>query len=138
MIKKKSLSQEDNKTWENFIKNPTDIYDKDKESSKDLRKKRYKFDLHGFTLNDANEKIKEIIMYCAQNNFREILLITGKGNHSKNENDVYVSKDLGKLKYSVPDYLETEMELKKYILSVSEADVKDGGEGALIIKLKNL
>ena len=110
-----------------FYKNPTDIYDEDKKSSKDLRKKDIN-SIHGFTLNDANEKIKEIIMYCAQNNFREILLITGKRKSFQKWKWCLCFKDLGKLKYSVPDYLETEMELKKYVLSVTEADVKDGGE----------
>ena len=140
MIKKKSLSKEDREAWNNFIKNPTHIYDKDKtKSSKGLNKKvRYKFDLHGFTLNNANKKIKEIIEFCLENKFKEILLITGKGSHSKNDQDIFVSKEFGKLKYSVPDYLKSNPDLNKYILSINEAELRDGGEGALVIKLRSI
>ena len=138
MIKKKKSNVEDKKTWEDYIKNPSDIYDKDKATSNDiLRKERYKFDLHGFTLDEANSKVKEIINHCVKNKFREILLITGKGIHSASDNDAYISKDLGKLKYSVPEFIKTS-ELNKFIISINDAKKKDGGEGAIIIKLKNL
>ena len=139
MIKKKDPNQEDKKTWENYIKNPSDIYDKDKATSNDiLRKERYKFDLHGFTLDEANSKVKEIINHCVKNKFREVLLITGKGIHSASDNDAYISKDLGKLKYSVPEFIRNNSELNKFIISINDAEKKDGGEGALIITLKNL
>ena len=139
MNKKKDLIQEDKKTWEDYIKNPTDIYDKDQSISNDNRRKeRFKFDLHGFTLDEANSKVKEIINHCVKNKFREVLLITGKGIHSTSDNDAYISKDLGKLKYSVPEFIKTNPELNKLIISINEAEKKDGGEGALIIKLKNL
>ena len=139
MIKKKDSNQEDKKIWENYIRNPSDIYDKDKNTSNDIRRKnRYKFDLHGFTLEEANIKVKEIIEYCIKNKFREILLITGKGIHSTSDEDAYTSKDLGKLKYSVPNYIKTNSEINKLIISIHDAEKKDGGEGAIIIKLKNL
>ena len=138
MKKKKESLQEDKKTWEDYIKNPSDIYDKDKNFSKTQRRDRYKFDLHGFTLDEANIKVKEILQHCIKNRFRELLLITGKGMHSKNEEDAYVSKDLGKLKYSVPEFIKTNTDLNKLIISISDAKMKDGGEGAIIIKLKDL
>ena len=139
MIKKKDPNQEDKKTWEDYIKNPSDIYDKDKATTNDiLRKERYKFDLHGFTLDEANSKVKEIINHCIKNKFREILLITGKGIHSTSDKDAYISKNLGKLKYSVPEFIKTNLELNKFIISIKDAEKKDGGEGALIIKFKNL
>ena len=138
MIKKKDPSQEDKKTWEEYIKNPSDIYDKDQGSSnKFQRRERYKFDLHGFTLDEANNKVKEIIEYCLKNKFKELLLITGKGIHSTNDEDAYISKNLGKLKYSVPEFIKTS-ELNKFIISINDAEKKDGGEGAIIIRLKNL
>ena len=137
MIKKKSLSQEDKKTWDDFIKDPSDIYDKDK-SLRSSKKERYKFDLHGFTLDEANKKVRDILLSCLKNKYKELLLITGKGLHSTNYNDVYVSKDLGKLKYSVPEFIKSNPDLNKHVLSVNEADIKDGGEGAILIKLKNL
>ena len=139
MIKKKDPNQEDKKTWEDYIKNPSDIYDKDRSNSNDIRRKeRYKFDLHGFTLDEANSKVKEIIYHCVKNKFRELLLITGKGIHSTTDKDVYISKNLGKLKYSVPEFIKTNSELNKFIISINDAEKKDGGEGALIITLKNL
>ena len=139
MIKKKDPSQEDKKTWEEYIKNPSDIYDKDQNVSNSIqRRERYKFDLHGFTLDEANNKVKEIINHCIKNKFKEILLITGKGIHSTNEENTYVSESLGKLKYSVPEFIKSDEELRKHILSIKEADLKDGGEGAILIKLRNL
>ena len=139
MIKKKDLSKEDKKTWENYIKDPFDIFDKDISVSKNnLIKKQYKFDLHGFTLENANEKVKQIVLYCVENKYKEILLITGKGIHSTNEKDIFISRDLGKLRYSVPEFLNTDAELSKYLLSISDADQKDGGDGAIIVKLKSL
>ena len=139
MIKKKDLSKQDIDTWETYIKNPSDLYDKDKNITQTKeRKSRFKFDLHGYTLDEANQKVKEIIISCSKNKFREILLITGKGLHSSSDNDAFVSKNLSKLKYSVPEFIKNNKETSKLIFSISEADIKDGGEGAILVKLKNL
>ena len=139
MIKKKDLSQKDKEAWENFTKQPSNIYDKELENKKvNLRKNRFKFDLHGFTLEDANKKIKEIILSGAANKYNEILLITGKGLHSNTDKDTYVSQELSKLKYSVPEFINNNSSLNKYVISISEAPSKDGGTGAILIKLKNL
>ena len=139
MIKKKNLSEEDKKIWEDYTKSPSDVYDKEKKSiASSLRKERYKFDLHGFTLDEANKKVREIILSCINNRYKEILLITGKGLHSTTENDTYVSKSLSKLKFSVPEFIGNNDELSKHIISITGADIKDGGEGAILIKLKNL
>ncbi len=138
MSKKKDLSQKDKKTWEDYIKDPSDIYDKDKNNQKIARKERYKFDLHGFTLDEANKKVKEILLFCTNNNYEELLLITGKGLHSSGDKDVYTSKEFGKLKFSVPEFIRTDPDIKNLIVSINVANVKDGGEGAILIKLKNL
>ena len=139
MIKKKNISQKDINIWKSYIKNPTGIINKDKiqEDSK-LNYSRFKYDLHGFTLLEANEKVKEIILLCVKKNYREILLIKGKGIHSNTEKNIYVSKDLSKLKYSVPEYIKSDLDLSKHIVSISNADKIDGGDGAIIIKLKKL
>ena len=139
MIKRKDLSKEDIDTWDSYIKNPSDIYDKDKNIFKDQeRKVRFKFDLHGFSLDEANQKVREIIISCAKNKYREILFITGKGLHSTSDKNAFVSKNLSKLKYSVPEFINNNDELSKLIISISDADIKDGGEGAIIVKLKKL
>ncbi len=139
MIKKKESNQDDNQVWEDYLKNPSDIYDKDKNTSININKReRYKFDLHGFSLNEANSKVKEILEYCIKNKFKELLLVTGKGLHSTNYEDAYISKDLGKLKYSVPEFIKNNSDLNQFIVSINDADKSDGGEGAIIIRLKNL
>ena len=139
MIKKKNISQEDINTWKNYIKNPTDITNKDKiQERNQLNTYRFKYDLHGLSLVEANEKVKEIILSCVEKNYKEILLITGKGNHSNTDKDIYVSKNLSKLRYSVPDYIKSDLELSPFIISIAEASRMDGGDGAIIIKLKTL
>ena len=139
MNKKKDLSKEDKKTWETYIKNPSDLFDKEKNLFQDKKKKeRFKYDLHGYSLDEANQKVKEIIVSCVNENYREILLITGKGLHSTSDRDSYVSKEFSKLKYSVPDFIQNNNELKRLIVSISDADRIDGGEGAILIRLKNL
>ena len=139
MTKKKDLSKQDINTWETYIKNPSDIYDKDKNISQNQeRKNRFRFDLHGYTLDEANQKVGEIIISCNKNKYKEILFITGKGLHSTSYNDAYVSKNFSKLKYSVPEFIKSNKKLSKLIISISDADIKDGGEGAILVKLKNL
>ena len=139
MIKKKDLPAEDKKVWEDYTKNPSNIYDKEKQNiTINLNKKRFKFDLHGFTLDEANKKVYEIITSCIKKNYKEILLITGKGLHSNTDNDVYVSKNLSKLKFSVPEFINNNSELNNSVFSISEASLKDGGAGAILIKLKKL
>ena len=139
MIKKKNISQEDIDTWKNYIKGPTDITDKDSiQNANSSNQNRFKYDLHGFTLDEANEKVREIILLCVKKNYKEILLVTGKGIHSNTEKNVYASYTLSKLKHSVPDYIQTNSELSKLIYSINTAPKEEGGKGAIIIKLKKL
>jgi DNA-nicking Smr family endonuclease len=139
VIKKKDLSKEDKETWDNFTRQPSDIYDKDLKIADDNpRKNRLRYDLHGFTLEEANKKVKDLILSGIRNKYKEILLITGKGLHSNTEEDTYVSKNLSKLRFSVPEFINSCDELSKFVVSISEASLKDGGSGAILIKLKNL
>ena len=138
MKKKEEISLSDKSAWEEYTKNPKDIFDKELENKKIPKIiKRIKFDLHGYTLLEANEKVNEIINKCQKDGTKEILLITGKGLHSNTDNDAYVSKKLSKLKYSVPEYIRTNKELSDKILSIEPASLIDGGEGAIVIKLKS-
>jgi|TARA_B100001059_G_scaffold148559_1_gene148396 DNA-nicking Smr family endonuclease len=137
--KKKNLSKTDEEIWETYIKNPSDIYDKDKNNQKKKdRKERFRFDLHGHSLNEANQIVRDIIFSCVKKKFKEILFITGKGLHSTSDSDAYVSRDFSKLKYSVPDFIKSDEDLNKFVFSISNADMKDGGEGAILVKLRNL
>ncbi len=139
MIKKKDLSTKDLKTWETYTKNPSDVYDKEKNNKENQnRKERFRFDLHGHTLDEANQRVKDIIFLCVKQKYKEILFITGKGLHSTSDNDTYVSKDFSKLKHSVPDFIKSDEDLNNFVFSVSDANTKDGGEGAILVKLRNL
>lgn len=137
MKKKDYLSKKDKEDWLKFTKDPSPVHDKDKvHIKKDNSRKRLKFDLHGFTLDEANKKVKEIILSSYEKNYKEILLITGKGLHSSEE-DVYKSTKLNKLKHSVPNFINSEPEILKLVLSINSPSEKEGGEGAILIKLKS-
>ena len=139
MIKKKNISQKDIDTWQDYIKNPTDVFDKEKnQNSKNLSKGIFKYDLHGYSLAEANKKAKELILFCVENNYQEILLITGKGIHSDTDRDIYISKDLSKLRFSVPDFINSKPELMRCVEHIRGAEKIDGGEGAIVIRLKKV
>ncbi len=137
MKKKNHLSKQDKEDWKNFLKDTSKVPNKDQNQIIDSRNKKFRFDLHGLTLDEANNKVREIILSCSKKNFKEILLITGKGLHSS-QDDVYKSSQLSKLRYSVPEFIKSNLEISQLILSVETPLQKDGGDGALLIKLKKL
>ena len=137
MKKKNHLSKQDKEDWKNFLKDTSKVPNKDQNQIIDSRNKKFRFDLHGLTLDEANNKVREIILSCSKKNFKEILLITGKGLHSS-QDDVYKSSQLSKLRYSVPEFIKSNLEISQLILSVETPRQKDGGDGALLIKLKKL
>jgi len=69
---------------------------------------------------------------------REILIITGKGIHSKNEENVYVSKDFSKLQSTIPDFIKNNPSINSNISNINSAPKELGGNGALVIKLKKI
>ena len=136
----KKLSNKDKKDWKNFLSSKDKIYNKDlylskKNSNKELIKT---IDLHGSSLENANKVINDFIKKCFHNNIDRIIVITGKGLRSNNIDNPYVSKDLSILKYSVPEYIKSNINLMKMIKNVQEADIKDGGSGAFNIYLKKI
>jgi len=135
--KKDTLSQKDKEDWKNFLEDTSRVPDKDKKYQIKDTNSKFRFDLHGLTMNEANKKVKEIVKYCSEKNYKEILLITGKGLHS-NKEDVYKSSKLSKIRFSVPDFINSDPEISKLILSMDNPPQKDGGEGALLIRLKKL
>ncbi len=139
MSKKDKLSEQDKKDWKDFLDNPLSFFEKEnleKEHSK--RPKRFKFDLHGFSIENANKKVNKIINQYSQEEFSEILFITGKGLHSNIEDSVYVSKEHNQLKNTIPDFIKNNLDLNSKIIKITKAKEKLGGGGALIIKLKKL
>jgi len=130
------ISNKDKKDWENFLSSKEKLPNKDFEfNSKKILKNRH-LDLHGFTLEQANKKIKKFINDSYENGVSKIIVVTGKGIHSNVEKDPYVSRDLSILKYSVPEYIENDLELMEKIIEIKDADIKDGGKGAFYIYLK--
>ena len=107
MKKKSKLSEKDKKSWEDFLKNPLNIEDKEKSKTEINKFSRFKFDLHGLSIEQATKKVTEIIENCYDKGISEILLITGQGHHSNLEKNVYVSKDHSTLKGTIPDLLKT-------------------------------
>ena len=128
----------DQKAWKEFLEDPSvDFVDKD-ESHKNFndRPNKFRFDVHGDSIENANAKVKEIINQCYDKGVSEILIITGKGSHSDVNQNVYVSKDYSKLQFTIPDYIKNNSNLSSKISKIQKADQKSGGSGAIIIKLK--
>ena len=92
--------------------------------------------MHGYSLQEANEKINSMIYDSYSEGVNKLLIITGKGLHSQNEKDPYVSKDLGILKHSVPEYIKNNTELMSMISQIQDASTEDGGSGAFYVFLK--
>ena len=109
------ISEKDKKDWENFLSNPEKLPNKDLKINKKKVSKTKNIDLHGFTLEQANEKIEKLINESYQNGVSKITVVTGKGLHSNVEKNPYVSKNLSILKFSVPEYIENNLELMEKI-----------------------
>ena len=130
------ISDKDKKDWEDFLSSNDKIQDKDYKLKEKKQYKTRSIDLHGYSLDEANEIIQDFIHKSYEENVNKLIVVTGKGLHSNNEKDPYVSKDLSILKYSVPEYIENNIELKKIILEITNAKIEDGGDGAFYIYLK--
>ena len=135
---KKKPTLEDLNAWKKFISSKESIKNKDAylDQNKPKQLLTKKIDLHGYSLDEANIKIKELILSYHKQSIYKVVVITGKGSRSSNEKNPYISKDLSLLKYSVPHYLKTNDDLKQIIKNISQADIKDGGEGAFYVYLK--
>ena len=130
------ISDKDKKDWNNFINNTEKLPNKDfKHQGKKMFKVR-SIDLHGFSLDEANKAIEDFINKSFLENISKLIVVTGKGLHSQNEKDPYVSKELGILKYSVPEFITNNTSLMNMINEITDAKIEDGGEGAFYIFLK--
>ena len=131
-----NISKKDKKDWEEFLKNKEKLIDKERETNIKKHFKIRTIDLHGFTLESANKEIENFIIKSYLNHVNKIIVVTGKGIHSNNENNPYVSKDLSILKYSVPEFIENNTKLMSIINDIQDAKIEDGGSGAFYILLK--
>jgi len=131
-----NITEKDKKDWENFLSKNEKLPDKDNKLTKKITFKTRSIDLHGYTLEDANKSIESFIIKSYQDKINKLIVVTGKGIHSQNEKDPYVSKDLSILKYSVPEFISNNKNLMKIIYEMKDAKIEDGGGGAFYIFLK--
>ena len=144
------ISKEDKKLWSEYISN-INSYSLNFNLSKKISGKKYSsnsnfketqsflklikkgllrvdsvMDLHGYRLNDARIAFKKFIIMSYNRKHKNILVITGKGKDNS-----------GVLKKELPSWL-SEKEISKYTVSHMSAPKKLGGEGAVLIRLKNI
>ena len=132
----RDIPEKDKKDWENFIESNEKLPNKDLEKQDYISFKTRSIDLHGFTLEQANKTIENFINDALNQKVNKLVVVTGKGIHSENEKDPYISKDLSILKYSVPEFIKNNNDLMQNIIEIKEADKIDGGSGAFYIYLK--
>ncbi len=132
----KDISDKDKKDWNKFINSAEKLPNKDiKKKETNLFRIR-SIDLHGYTLDQANKVLENFIKKAFSEKVSKLIVVTGKGLHSKNEKDPYVSKELGILKYSVPEFILNNKSLMSIINEITDAKIEDGGSGAFYIYLK--
>ena len=131
-----NISNKDKKDWENFLSNKERLVDKDLPTHNSKTYISKTLDLHGLSLNDANQKVEFFLNNCFDQGVHKVIIVTGKGLHSQNGEDPYISNKFGILKNSVPEYIKNNSGLMKKIKNISDADIKDGGLGAFYIFLK--
>ena len=130
------ISDKDKKDWEKFLSDDEKLPNKDLELNEKKISKTKRIDLHGFSLDDANKTIKKFIDNSFNEGVSKIIVVTGKGLHSNVKKNPFVSQNLSILKYSVPEFIENNLELMKKIIEIKDAQVEDGGSGAFYIFLK--
>ena len=131
-----NISEKDKKDWENFLSKKEKLPNKDITINKKITFKTRSIDLHGYSLEEANNSIEDFIIKSYQEKINKLIVVTGKGIHSQNEKDPYVSKDLSILKYSVPEFISKNKNLMNVINEITDAKIEDGGQGAFYIFLK--
>ncbi len=130
------ISDKDKIDWENFLNSNEKLIDKDYKKKTNSTYSSRTIDLHGYTLEQANIAIEKFIIKSFSKKINKLIVVTGKGIHSDNEKNPYVSKDLSILKYSVPEFISNNKILMEMIYDIQDAKIEDGGSGAFYIHLK--
>ena len=138
MKKKYVTPSKDKKDWIDFTKKMDNIHVKKEDlAEQNIEMNRIKkLDLHGFSLIEANKKVKKFIIESFDNGYKKLLIVTGKGLRSKSYDNPYVSEQLSVLKYAIPEYIKNDENLNYKISKITQADLQEGGEGAISIFLK--
>ena len=131
-----NISEKDKKDWQKFLSSKEKLSNKDDRFKKEKHPKTRSIDLHGYTLEQANKFIYDFIINSYKSEIKKIVVVTGKGLHSDNEKNPYVSKDLSILKYSVPEFISKNKSLMNLVYEMQDAKIEDGGSGAFYIFLK--
>jgi DNA-nicking Smr family endonuclease len=131
-----NILDKNKKDWQDFISNKEKLPNKDLKYQKKKIFKIRSIDLHGYSLEQANKIIEDYIHKSYSEKINKLIVVTGKGLHSQNEKDPYVSKDLSILKYSVPEFISNNKGLMSIIYDIQDAKIEDGGAGAFYIFLK--
>ena len=135
MIKK--ISDKDKQDWQDFIDSSDKLENKDNLNIKDPKSYAEKsIDLHGYSLDEANQKMSSYINECFEKGINKINVITGKGLRSKNLNDPYQSKNLSILKHSVPNFIKGNNQLMSKIINIDFDAVENPSIGNFDIFLK--
>ena len=139
MKKKSTVSSKDKKEWIDFTKQIGNIHPKEADFSQTNTRinKVRKLDLHGYSISESNKIVKKFIVESFDCGYKKLLIVTGKGSRSKSYDNPYISEKLSVLRYSVPEFIRNDENLDNKINQISTADIKDGGEGAIYIFLKN-
>ena len=131
-----NISDKDKKDWKNFLEKKEKLPNKDVEKKNNKLNITKSIDLHGFTLEEANKEVESFLIDCFDQKVSKVKIVTGKGLHSQNDKDPYISKKFGILKNSVPEFIKNNPNLTKIIKSITDAEIVDGGSGALYVFLK--
>ena len=131
-----NISDKDKKDWKIFLEKNEKLPNKDLEKKENIFHITKSLDLHGFTLDEANKKVESFLIDCFEKKVSKVIIITGKGLHSQNDKDPYISKKFGILKNSVPEFIKKNHSLMTKIRSITNAEITDGGSGAFYVFLK--
>ena len=133
-------TEQDLKDWDNFISNVKSVEDKDAKFDNSLIENNsnqlfdIKKDLHGLKMHEALNVVSHTINQAIESGKRKILFITGKGLHSNNDQDPYLSKDLSLLRYAVPEHIQNNF--SENLIKIEKSPEKFGGSGSIIVFLK--
>ena len=130
------ISDKDKKDWQKFLSNKDKLLNKDENYSEKKNFKTRTVDFHGYSLDQANNKIDDLIKQSYKDGVSKLTIITGKGIHSNNEKNPYISKKLSILKNSLPEYINNQEDLLRVIKEIKDARPNEGGGGAFHIFLK--
>tara|TARA_B100001027_G_scaffold59904_1_gene40468 strand:+ start:607 stop:1011 length:405 start_codon:yes stop_codon:yes gene_type:complete len=132
----KKPSNKDLKDWKNFLASKDEIHNKDNIIKQAKFKEEATIDLHGFSLDQANIRVEKFITDCFEKKVLKLNIITGKGLRSKVDQNPYQSKDLSILKYSVPEFIKSNIELMRIIKKIDhQVDNKNSGSFSIFLKL---